>query len=51
MTTRGELVRPCADELTSRRTIILILPMARDGFSPFGQSSVQLRIVRQRNSR
>lgn len=29
----------------------LILPMARDVFSPFGQTSAQLRIVRQRNSR
>jgi hypothetical protein len=38
--------------MIARRTIIsLILPMASAGFRPFGQTSVQLRIVRQRNSR
>ena len=37
---------------TLRRAIIsLILPMASAGFSPFGQTSVQFRIVRQRNRR
>ena len=37
---------------TPRRTIIsLILPMARAGFRPFGQTSVQFRIVLQRNRR
>ena len=41
-----------AEPHTMRRTIIsLILPMASAGFSPFGQTSVQFRMVRQRNKR
>jgi succinate dehydrogenase / fumarate reductase iron-sulfur subunit len=37
---------------TVRRTIIsLILPIARVGFSPFGQTSTQFMMVWQRNSR
>ncbi|MDT4850864.1 hypothetical protein FQZ97_850290 [compost metagenome] len=44
--------RPRSLLQTWRRTIIsLILPIASAGFRPLGQTSVQFRIVRQRNRR
>jgi hypothetical protein len=46
------LTHPFTKNYMPRLTIIsLILPMARDGFSPFGHTSTQFMMVWQRNKR